>query len=288
MRIAIATARHARGTDDDEALLLPALARAGATVELLDWDDPTADWGAFDLVVLRSTWDYTSRHEQFLAWAERVAAVTRLRNHPDVLRWNTDKTYLTDLAAAGVPVVPTTVLRPGDEVTLPTDGEFVVKPTVSAGSRDTARYRAADPAPAADHARRLLDSGRAVLVQPYQSAVDDDGETALVFLGGSFSHAARKGPLLTADGAITDKLFALEQMSPRTATARQIAVAEQALAAVPVAGELLYARVDLLPGPDGDPLLLELELVEPSLFLPQAPDGTADRLAALITAAARA
>lgn len=289
MRIAIATSRRARGTDDDEPLLLPALERAGAGAEPVEWDDPTADWAAFDLVVLRSTWDYTFHHAEFLAWTERVAAVTRIRNHPDVVRWNSDKTYLTELAAAGVPIVPTTVLRPGDEIELPSTGEFVLKPTISAGSRDTARYVPADAGTAVGHARRLLDAGRPVLVQPYQAAVDDDGETALLFLAGQFSHAARKGPLLSADGAITDKLFALEQMSPREATPEQLAVARSALAAaataVPGADDLLYARVDLVPGPDGAPLLLELELVEPSLFLPQAPDGTADRFAAAIVAA---
>lgn len=286
MRIAIATSRPARGTDDDEPLLLPALARAGADVQVIDWDDTAVDWAGLDLVVLRSTWDYTFHHAEFLAWTERVAAATRLRNGPDVVRWNSDKTYLAELAAAGVPVVPTTVLRPGDAVTLP-DGEIVVKPTVSAGSRDTARYTAADRGAATAHAQRLLDAGRAVLVQPYQAAVDDDGETALLYLGGSFSHAARKGPLLSADGAMTDQLFAVEQMSSRTPTPAQLAVAEQALAAAPVAlDDLLYARVDLVPGPAGEPLLLELELVEPSLFLPQAPDGTADRFAAAIVAAA--
>lgn len=289
MRIAIASSRRARGTDDDEPLLLPALARAGATAAVVDWDDTTADWATYDLVVLRSTWDYTFHHQQFLAWTEHVAGVTRLRNAPPVVRWNSDKTYLTDLAAAGVPIVPTTVLRPGDPVELSADGEVVVKPTISAGSRDTARYRPTELDQAADHARRLLDDGRAVLVQPYQAAVDDAGETALLFLGGSFSHAARKGPLLRAGGAITDKLFALEQMSPRTATAVQLEVAERALAAAPVSpDELLYARVDVVPGPDGEPLLLELELVEPSVFLPQAPDGTADRFAAAIVAAAGA
>lgn len=291
MRIAIATSRRARGTDDDEPLLLPALERAGASPELLDWDDATVDWAGFELVVLRSTWDYTFHHAEFLAWTERVAAATRLRNGPDVVRWNSDKTYLTDLAAAGVPIVPTTVLQPGAPATVPTDGEVVVKPTVSAGSRDTARYRADEHDGATAHARRLLDAGRSVLVQPYQAAVDDAGETALLFLGGQFSHAARKGPLLRAGGAITDKLFALEQMSSRTATAAQRAVADQALAAaadaVPGAGDLLYARVDLVPGADGEPLLLELELVEPSVFLPQAPAGTADRFAAAIVAAAR-
>lgn len=292
MRIAIVSSARARGTDDDEPLLLPALARAGATADIVDWDDVTVDWAAYDLAVLRSTWDYTFHHQKFLAWTEQVAAVTRLRNGPPVVRWNSDKTYLTDLAAAGVPIVPTTVLRPGDPIEFPTDGELVVKPTISAGSRDTARYRPTELDQAIDHARRLLGDGRAVLVQPYQAAVDDAGETALLFLGGTFSHAARKGPLLSAGGAITDKLFALEQMSPRTATAAQLDVAARALAcaadAVPGGDELLYARVDVVPGPDGDPLLLELELVEPSVFLPQAPEGTADRFAAAMVAAARA
>lgn len=289
MRIAIVTARAAIGTDDDEPLLLAALSKAGAVVEVVEWDDPVADWSAFDLAVVRSTWDYTLRRNAFLAWATATAGQTRLRNGPDVLAWNTEKTYLRELAAAGVPVVPTTFLTPDNDVRIPVgDGDFVVKPSVSAGGRDTARYTAGELAAARGHVQLLLNTGRTVLVQPYQDSVDIRGETALVFVNGRFSHAANKGALLAVGRPSTpEKLFATERMAAVVPTTAERDVAEVVLAATPFApAELLYARVDLIQGSGGRPLLLELELVEPSMFLPYAPAQAVPRFAAAIAAAA--
>jgi hypothetical protein len=227
-------------------------------------------------VVLRDTWDYTDRVEEFLAWA---GALPRLLNPAGVVAWSSDKRYLRDLAAAGVPVVPTTWLEPGDAFERPLH-EHVVKPTVSAGARDTGRYGPQDDSAA--HVRRLLDAGRAVMVQPYLSGVDDAGETAVVHIDGAFSHAARKAAVLTAVGveAPLDAPDAVE-ITARDASAAELAVAAAALEAVPYDRPLLYARVDLVPGPGGDPVVIELELVEPSLFLSTAP-GAADRLAAAV------
>jgi hypothetical protein len=169
---------------------------------------------------------------------------------------------------------------------LPDWPEFVIKPTISVGSADTARWRrGSDDAAALAHLRGLGAAGRTAMIQPYLAGVDVAGESALLFLGGAFSHSVRKGPLLSAGQApipltipvdADDELY--DQISPREATATELAVAEQVLAAVPGGADLLYARVDLLPGPDGSPVLLELELTEPSLFLYTAP-GSADRLA---------
>ncbi|MDT7708365.1 MAG: hypothetical protein QOG20_3972 [Pseudonocardiales bacterium] len=286
MRIAIVTATSAIGTDDDEPLLLPALQSAGAEVAVVPWDDPAVAWDDFDVAVVRSAWDYSARRDEFLGWARDTAARTTLRNGPDVLAWNTDKTYLRELG--GVPVVPTAFLEPGDDVALPDRVEFVVKPSVSAGSRNTARY-AADAHPAArDHAQQLLAAGRTVMVQPYQASVDTRGETALLFVGGAFSHAASKAALLTPGHVLSaDKLFATEKISATEPTAAEREVAEAVLDAAPFAREdLLYARVDLVEGADGSPLLLELELAEPSLFLPQAPPAATAAFAAAIVAAA--
>ncbi len=212
-----------------------------------------------------------------------------MRNGPDVLAWNTDKTYLRELATAGVPVVPTMFLAPGDEVRLlPGDGELVVKPSVSTGSRDTARYSTSETVAARHHAERLLAAGRTVLVQPYQNSVDTRGEIALLFVHGRFSHAANKAALLTVGRPPTsDKLFATEKLSAAVPTAAERDVAEVVLDATPFPrAELLYARVDLLEGPDGTPLLLELELVEPSMFLSYAPPPTVSHFAAAIMAVA--
>jgi glutathione synthase/RimK-type ligase-like ATP-grasp enzyme len=284
-RVALVSCRSLPFGDEDGPVLQAACAAAGLDTEWLVWDDPAVDWTSYDLVVVRSTWDYSPRRDDFVAWAE---SVPRLANPADVIRWNTDKSYLHDLAAAGIPVVPTTLLEPGDDlgtIVIPPDGgEYVVKPAVGAGGLDTARYAPEHVELARVHARKLLDSGRRVLVQPYLTAVDDLGETALLFCGGRYSHAVRKGPLLTGPDPDVDGLYREEKIDPREPTDAERALAERALGAVPGGpGRLLYARVDLIPGPDGRPLLLELELTEPSFFLADAP-GAADRFAAAITA----
>ena len=264
MRVALAGCGAV--VDPDQPLLVAALERLGAQVEAHPWD-ADADWPSYDLVVVRSTWDYVGRRDEFLAWAD---AVPRLANAASVLRWNTDKTYLARLAAAGVPVVPTSW-----DGTLP-PGECVVKPTISAGARDTARYPADRAAGARAHVERLQAEGRGVMVQPYLRSVEESDETSVLFFAGVYSHGARKGPVLAGTAARSP---GDTEIGPRQPSADERRVAEQVLAAV---GEpLLYARVDLLPGPEG-PLLLELEVTEPFLFLGMA-DGAADRFAQAIS-----
>lgn len=277
-RVALATSAGFPGLHVDERLVLEPLARLGVDAVAARWDDEAVDWAAYDLVVVRSTWDYTLRREDFLAWA---ASVPRLANPAEVLAWNTDKRYLAALAAAGVPVVPTAFVAPGAAYAVPL-GEHVVKPTVSAGARDTRRFRAGEDS--TGHARALLDADRTVMVQPYQAAIDTAGETALLFFLGEHSHAARKAPVLVPDLGSPDDV----EITPRPATPAELEVARAALAAVPHDGPLLYARVDLVPGPDGAPLLMELEVTEPSLFLatsPTAPERFAQAVAS--TAGAR-
>jgi glutathione synthase/RimK-type ligase-like ATP-grasp enzyme len=278
------TARGAAALDPDAEPLLSALRSRGIDAQLVIWDDTTAEWGAWDLAVLRSTWDYPRRLNAFLRWAVRTDAVTALRNPPDVVAWNSDKRYLLELADRGVDVVPSQVAAPGEPLDLPADAPFVVKPTVSAGSQDTARYRPSQHAAARAHVDRLHAAGRAVLVQPYVTAVDDRGETAIVHIGGAHSHAIRKGPILAGDVETVGGLFAREQIDARRPSERERRAADAALAALPfAAADLLYARVDLVPGGDGTPLVLEVELVEPSLFL-RSEDGAADRFADAIAA----
>lgn len=272
-RVALATFAGMPDLYEDDRVVLGPLAVAGIDASPAVWDDPAVDWSSYDLVVVRSTWDYTRRREEFLDWA---ASVPRLQNPFEVLRWNTDKRYLAELAAAGVPVVPTDFVAPGEDYAAPLY-EHVVKPTVSAGARDTARFAAGEDSTA--HAEALLASGRSVMVQPYQAAVDEAGETAVLHFRGEPSHAARKAPVLVPgledpnDVAIT----------AREATPAELAVAAAALAAVPCADPLLYARIDVVPGPDGSPVLMELEVTEPCLFLRQSP-GAAERFAAAIRA----
>jgi hypothetical protein len=292
MHVALVTASMARAVDEDMGPLVAALQRAGAEVAVLEWDDADVDWSIADVTVVRSTWDYSLRRDEFLAWARRAGASTRLVNPHDVLEWNTDKRYLAELAAWGVAVVPTSFFAPGDEIDLGDLGELVVKPTVSAGSRDTARYSAERHDAAIDHAARLLGQGREVMVQPYQSSVDERGETAMICFGGEHSHAISKGPLLPLDGEATLASFAEEHITPCAPSEHEIALADAVLAALHAVGPpgvgpagLCYARVDVVRGGDDSAMVLEVELCEPAMFLDTAP-GSADRFATAILAQA--
>jgi hypothetical protein len=293
-RLALATAIAAAGSDDDLIPLLDACAAAGLETSIRAWDDPSVTWSRFDVVLLRSTWDYTQRLPEFLQWCERVSSQARLLNPLPVVRWNTDKHYLADLAARGVPVIPSAFVEPEDEP-LPAlqaflaahanAAEFVVKPAIGAGSRDTQRYAREQEFAAANHIARLLEDGRSALLQPYLASVDEAGETALVYFNGEYSHAIRKGPLLRLDDAATEALFAAEAITARTPGDDERELGEQVLAAATaqlgITAPLPYARVDLIRDADGRPRLLELELCEPSLFFTYA-QGSAERFAGLL------
>jgi len=266
-RVALATAAEVASLDDEGQLLARELTRRGAAVEPAVWNDPRVRWAEFDLVVVRSTWDYPAHHQEFLAWAQHVAEVAHLANDPSLLRWSTDKSYLTELDRAGIPVVPSTFIRPGDRIDHGLLGtEHVVKPSVSAGSRDTLRLGADDDAASVAHVRRILGSGRTAMVQPYLAGVDAAGETAVLLIEGAYSHAVRKAAILMRGAGLVDGLFAAEEISPRTPSHAERGVARRVLAALPCAVTPLYARVDLLPTRTG-PVVLEVELAEPSMFL---------------------
>jgi O-ureido-D-serine cyclo-ligase len=279
-RIALVTAIAAHALDDDMQPLLDALRAAGIDADMRAWDDPTVAWSRYDIALLRSPWDYTMRLDEFLAWCETTSRVTRLLNPLDVVRWNTDKRYLAQLESIGIPIVPTEFLVPGDDAgkliaeclaTYPHAADFVVKPTIGAGSRDARRHPRAMIDAMREHAQRLLDVGRSVLMQPYLPSVDTAGETALMYFDGIYSHAIRKGALLQAAADPTRALFAAEHIQPRTPDADERALADRVIAALPSLVDtdypLAYARVDLIRAPDGSPCVLELELAEPSVFL---------------------
>lgn len=286
-RVALVSARVARHLDEDLPPLLAALTNAGVDAEAADWDDPEVDWGAYRLAVLRSTWDYAERVTEFLAWADRTAAVTTLVNPPAVVRWNTDKHYLAELTRAGVATVPTRFVEPGESAEAELDrflaeersADWVVKPAVGAGSRDAARYTRGEERPARAHVARLLAAGRSVILQPYLDQVDQHGETALIYFDGRFSHAIRKGPLLQRGSGPTEALFAQEHITQRVPADDELRLGAGVMAALPFAPPL-YARVDLIRSLHAAPCLLEIELTEPSLFFAHAP-GAAERLAQL-------
>ncbi|MGW4523537.1 ATP-grasp domain-containing protein [Amycolatopsis sp. NPDC004378] len=276
--ILVSCAELPSGDGDDDAIV-PALESLGFAVSWAPWDS-SADFAAADAVILRATWDYASRRAEFLLWCESVPA---LFNSAAVVRWNTDKSYLTELLDAGLAVVPTSLVAPGDTARFPAT-DFVVKPSVGAGSRGAARFAAG--ADASKHLAALHAEGHTALVQPYQSSVDTSGELALVYLGGTFSHAFSKGAMLgsTMDSSglyLSEKLAAASPPADAVALAEDVLDASTALLGI-LRAELLYARVDLVRGADGKPLLLELELTEPSLGFRQTDPGAATRFASAV------
>jgi glutathione synthase/RimK-type ligase-like ATP-grasp enzyme len=270
-RVALATCAEVADLEPDDRLLIAPLAERGVEAVAAVWDDSAVEWEAFDLVVLRSTWDYAERREAFLDWTR---SLPRVVNPVPVVEWNTDKRlYLSDLEAASVSIVPTSFVPP-DGRFAPPDEPFVVKPTVSAGGRSSARF---DP-DEANAARTLVASihagARTAMIQPYVSGVE---ERALVYIDGQYSHALCRSAPLPPSGARA-VLYLDERLGAATATPEERRTAEAALACAP--GDLLYARVDLLGA-----AVLELELAEPSLYFSFG-EGSADRFADAVAAAA--
>lgn len=271
MKLAFVTSADHRAVDPDLPLLLAAATERDVPAEIVVWDDSSVQWSTYDAVVVRSCWDYVARRDEFLAWA---ASVPTLHNSHDVLRWNTDKTYLQQLESAGVPIIETRWdVAEGDDIG--DHAEWVVKPTVSAGSRDTARWSTADEA--RSHSAELVAAGRHSMTQPYISSVDDEGETAMLYFAGQFSHAIRKGPMLASGEGVVQDRDSRETITPREPTPAQRELSELVIATTRSVLQLpaapLYTRIDLVTGDDGAPLLIELELTEPSLFLPQSGGG---------------
>lgn len=282
MKIAIATCVTLPEVDADAPLLHDALIARGAEPRLAAWDDPGASFAA-DLCVIRSTWNYwlPGNYDRFLAWAERTAGATKLLNPPSVVRWNLHKRYLVELARAGLPVVPTELLERGDprslrEVMSELGAEkVVIKPAISAGSYRTLKADGSSLAEGERHLRALVAEGD-TLVQPYVRSVEGWGERSLVCIDGALTHAIRKNPRFGGEHESVSPALPIE--------ADERALAERALGHVEE--PLLYARIDMARDDHGTPMLMELELVEPSLFLAQNPAALA-RFADAIVARAR-
>ncbi len=249
------------------------------------WEDEHVDWDAVDLLVIRSPWNWTRHVEAFRRWLDRIES-TRLFNPAAVVRWNLDKRYLADLAALGVPIVPTTFVSSVDDIDAALaafgSNEVVVKPTVSAGSRLTGRFAADHPA-ARELCLSILDDDNEAMVQPHVASVAVDGEVGTVAFDGVISHAFRKGPLLALGGGFVTGDYS-ERISPHMLAPDERAVVDTVLDALAsvctqrgFADEpLLYARVDTVYLDDGSVALLELEVFEPCFFLEVDPDS-ADR-----------
>lgn len=288
--IAFVTDAESLPIDYDMEPLLAACAKLDLPIEIRKWDDPTVDWAAFDLVVLRSPWSYANRLEEFLGWCRAVSKVTRLENPLAVIEWSLDKHYLSDLADANVPIVPTLFIEPNatrvaDALTdfktqQQNCSEVVVKPAVGAYSKDVKRFKADKNADILGYIQKLNRRGDSVLVQPYLSSIDLVGETDLIFFNGQYSHAIRKGALLAADGTVN--VPTSDFRSEREPDETEIVIAARALKVAAdrfgLKRPLLYARVDLVRDVKGNPVVLEMESAEPSLSLPNCP-GSATRFA---------
>ncbi len=288
--IALVTADASLPNDFDMPVLLTACREHALSVDVCAWDDPAVDWSLYGAVVLRSPWDYADRLPEFLTWCEGVSAVSVLFNPLSAIRWSLDKHYLSDLAAAGVAVVPTGFVEDGASPRAVLDAFlakhpeadiFVVKPAVGCYSRGVRRFMRAERDEAAVHVERLrMDGADTVAVQPYLPAIDDIGETNIIYFDGVYSHAIRKEALLTPDGTV--KVPTYDLRSAQTAGEDDRVVALTALKAtaahLQLERPLLYARVDLIRDREGRPRLLELEIAEPSLSLPLS-EGGASRFA---------
>jgi hypothetical protein len=293
VRIAIASFSDMPPGFRDNERLVEALRERGAEASIEVWDDPAVDWNGFELVVIRSTWDYALRRAEFLGWVDRIG--DRLHNAPAVVRWNSDKRYLGDLADAGIAAVKTEYIGPGESAP-ELDGEVVVKPNVSAGGRDTGRFGPQTHGLARELIEAIQASGRTAMVQPYQRSVDGIGETAVLCIDGEPAHALRKGAVLRPDevapirdvvAGVAEVMYDPELVVPAEATEAQLANARAIVAHVAERFDYLplYARVDTIPGPDGEPVLLELEAIEPNFYLDQLPATPAVVAAAIIARA---
>ena len=259
MKLRIATCATLPEPDVDEEPLAAALAAAGIDAALVAWDDPRADWDAPIPTILRSTWNYALAVDAFLAWVDRAAAAAPLWNPPAVVNANVHKRYLLELAARGVPVVPTTLVERGQTAPIPR-ARIVIKPEVGAGSLNAKTFERDRGDAAALHLHDLTRTG-AALIQPYLHSVDDYGERSLMWIDGELTHAIRKTPRFAGDAERIDGPFAIAD--------DERAVAEAALA--PYVDQILYGRVDVARDDAGKPVVMELELVEPSLFFARHP-----------------
>lgn len=273
MRVALVTCRRLPDLDPDDHPLRDELARRGHGVDAPVWDDPAVDWRAFDVAVLRSTWDYHLRRDDFLAWAGWAATRTRLFNPFHLVRWNSHKAYLLELETKGAAVVPTEIALAGSRLDVHARMKAagweraVVKPAVGADSFGTVLATPDAIRAAQAHADAMLPE-RDLMLQPYFRSVEEPGERCLVHIAGRYSHAVRKRSHFQGGRHVGPEGRAVEAADDERAEADRVlrlAGAEDAL----------YARVDLARDDDGRPCLMELELVEPTLFFLTAPHAAA-------------
>ena len=271
-RVAFATTSPPQPGWEDDRLAVDALGSIGVEVEFAGWDDDSVDWDSFDRVVIRSTWDYFDRVDEFLAWADAIGAET-LRNRPEVIRWNSDKRYLAELSGSGLPVPPTMLLARGPVPEF--EDAVVIKPVIGGGGRSVGMFGPDDREAMLDLVERIWDEGGTAMVQPYLDQVEEEGETAICMFGGEVSHTLRKGAFLPSgrqapvgEDGVAEAMHDPSLVVPEEAGRAELELANRTMAwltarfgAVP-----LLARIDTIPdGPTG-PCLVEVELIEPHFY----------------------
>jgi glutathione synthase/RimK-type ligase-like ATP-grasp enzyme len=266
----------------DDGLLQRSLAEHGLTSKRIAWSQPGVDWSQFRCAVFRTIWDYFDFFPQFTAWLDQVSRQTRLCNELTTVRWNMDKHYLADLAQRGVNIVPTCYLEQGvtlslsDLLTETGWHEAVIKPCVAGGARHTYRVNRHNVVNIEKQVTPLL-AGKAFMLQPFQDNIAREGEVSLMMFDGRFTHAIRK-TAKAGDFRVQDDFGGT--VHPHDPIAEEIALAEQALAACDI--QPVYGRVDMVRGNDGRLAIMELELIEPELWLrkhPPAAQGFAKGIA---------
>ncbi|MEY3656594.1 MAG: hypothetical protein RL114_952 [Actinomycetota bacterium] len=287
--IALVSCAEARHHDTDLSLIIRGLQDRGIVAEITDWDNAAEDWSRFSAAIIRSPWDYHRRYNDFVQWLDDVSAKTTLFNSADIVKWNTDKTYLGEMVDAGIPVIPTTFVRGAEDLVLITndgmlDRDIVVKPTISAGSNNTERH-IESPVKAAAHLGQLIDSGKVAMVQPYQRFIDERGETGMLYFNGEYSHAFRKGAILATGDNVKNGLYTEEDITSREASSQERELGEEVMDFIvdKFGYAPLYARVDVVRGSAGVPVLMELELAEPSLYLHMERDAATRFASAVVT-----
>ena len=274
-RVAYVTCEPRMTQWEDDLQSADILSARGIDVRFVAWDDPGVDWKSFNLAVIRSTWDYTDRLEEFLGWTDRVGP-EKLRNVPAMIRWNTDKRYLAELDGAGLPVPPTALVAPG-ATPPPFGGKVVIKPVSGAGARDTGVFDESNHEDGIALLDRLGDQDEIAMIQPYIPWIDDRGETAMIFFGGRFAYALKKKAFLPESG--------VAPIQPGTTVAAGMFDEDLMRLTEPAEGEMelgvetiawlarrfgvmpLYARIDMVCSPEGEAVLMEVEATEPSFYL---------------------
>lgn len=292
--VAFVTDSDSYPIDHDMPALLDECERQGVGYEVCSWKDATVDWQRFSLVIPRSPWTYMESLDSFLDWCHAVEAVTILANPASVAEWGLRKSYLTDLDRLGIPTIPTHIVRTMDASAQSaldcflrqhsSADWFVVKPLVGAYSSGVERIRAECRSQLESYVDTLTSGTRGgALVQPYLNSVDEVGEKNLVFLGGRYSHAIGKSPMLLQDGTVRKPTIDMRQSTTATPAEQTLGarVMDSAVQHLGLPDVLLYGRIDIVQDNAGCPVILEMDICEPSLNL-NFDDNAAERFVAAI------